>query len=264
MQIGTCALCGIVGKLHDSHFLLKSVYRLLRRSNNGNLSPVLMSRRASIQSDFQMKQPLLCSACERRFSENGESYVVPLLNNGRSFPLLDRLKLALPLYTTSTNTAFVCPAVGLSGGKIGYFGLSILWRAAVRQWRMFDGDATSVTLDPAHLELVRGYLAGETAFPDDALAVTATVATDFLSQNLCFGPSRVTDNQGIVYSLLTKGLYYRFVFGENHPPQMRAISCIGTGPGLIFLNDASDKAWEPCAGMMETTVPKGSLAVVRS
>ena len=264
MQTGTCALCGTLGKLHDSHFLPKSVYRLLRRSSNGNLSPVLMSRRISIQSDYQMKQPLLCSACERRFSENGENYVVPLLNNGRGFPLLDRLKLALPLYTTATNTAFVCPAVGLSGENIGYFGLSILWRAAVRPWRMFDGDATSVTLDPAHLELVRRYLAGETAFPDDSLAVTATVATDFLSQNTCFVPSRVTDNPGIVYSLLTKGLYCRFVFGENHPPQMRAISCIGPGPGLIFLNDASDKSWEPCAEMMETTVPKGSLAAVRS
>lgn len=211
-----------------------------------------------------MKQPLLCSACERRFSENGENYVVPLLNSSRSSPLLARLNLALPLYATETNTAFVCSAVGLSGERIGYFGLSILWRAGARPWRMFDGDATSVTLDPAHLELVRGYLAGETAFPNDVLAVTATVATDFLSQNTCFVPSRVTDNPGIVYSLLTKGLYYRFVFGENHPPQMRAISCIGPGPGLIFLNDASDKSWEPCAGMMETTVPKGSLAAVRS
>jgi hypothetical protein len=220
-----------------------------------------MSRRVSIQSDYQMKQPLLCSACERRFSEGGERYVVPLLNNGRIFPLLDRLKLALPLYRTANNTAFVCPEVGLSGEKIGHFGLSILWRAAVRPWRMFDGDATSVTLDPANLELVRGFLAGETAFPDNSLAVIATVATDFLSQNTCFVPSRVTDNPGIVYSLLTKGLYYRFVFGENHPAQMRAISCIGPGPGLIFLNDASEKSWGPCAGMMETTVPKGSLAM---
>ena len=264
MQTGTCALCGTVGKLHDSHFLPKSVYRLLRRSNNGNLSPVLMSRSISIQSDYQMKQPLLCSACERRFSENGENYVAPLLNNGRSFPLLDRLKLALPLYTTATNAAFVCPAVGLPGDKIGYFGLSILWRAVVRPWRMFDGYATSVTLDPAHLELMRGYLAGETPFPDDALTVTATVATDFLSQNTCFVPSRVTDNPEIVYSLLTLGLYFRFVFGENHPPPMRAISCIGAGPGLIFLRDASDKSWEPCAEILETTVPKGTLATLPS
>ena len=45
---------------------------------------------------------------------------------------------------------------------------------------------------------------------------------------------------------------------------MRAVSCIGPGPGLIFLNDASDKSWEPCAGIMETSMPKGSLATVRS
>ena len=84
-------------------------------------------------------------------------------------------------YTRLQPTQHSCvPAVGLSSAKIGYFGLSILWRAAVQPWRMFDGDATSVTLDPAHLERVRGYLAGETDFPDDTLAITVTVATDFL------------------------------------------------------------------------------------
>ena len=262
MQAGMCALCGIFGTLHDSHFLPKSVYRLMRESTNGNNSPVLISRKISIQTDYQMKQPLLCGACERRFSENGENYVVPLLKKRKRFPLLDKLKLALPLYSTRTNAAFVCPSVGLVGEKIGYFGLSILWRAAVRPWRMLDRDTTSVTLEPKHLEPLRKYLAGETAFPDDRIAVTATVATDLLSQNCCFVPSRVTDNPGIVYSLLTKGLYFRFVFGENHPLELRAISCIGPGRNLIFVNDASDKSWVPCAGMMETTIAKGSLATI--
>lgn len=246
--------------MHDSHLLPKSVYRLMRESNNGNNSPVLISRKISIQSDYQMKRPLLCSACERRFSENGENYVMPLLKKRNRFPLLEKLKLALPLYSTGTNTAFVCRSVGLVGEKIGYFGLSILWRAAVRPWQMFDRDTTSVTLDPKHLELLRQYLAGETTFPDNTIAVTATVATDFLSQNSCFVPSRVTDNPGIIYSLLTKGLYFRFVFGENHLPTVRAISCIGLGPNLIFANDVSDKSWPPYAGMMETTVVKGPLA----
>ena len=45
---------------------------------------------------------------------------------------------------------------------------------------------------------------------------------------------------------------------------MQRCKRMGHGPGLIFLSDASDKSWEPYAGMMETTVPKGSLAVVRS
>ncbi len=211
-----------------------------------------------------MKQPLLCSACERRFSENGENYLIPLLNKSCSFPLLDQLNLALPLYTTAHNAAFVCSKVGFSGEKIGYFGLSVLWRAAVRPWRMFDGAATCVTLEPAHLEMVRGYLAGEMNFPDDTLAVTATVCTDSQSQNTCSVPSRVTGNPGIVYSLLMMGLYYRFVFGENHPQPMRAISCIGSGLGLIFLTDASNKSGEAWAKMMETTQPKGLLAGTRS
>ena len=260
MQTGICALCGTLGKLHDSHFLPKSVYRLMRESNNGNNSPVLMSRRVSIQSDYQMKQPLLCSACERRFSEKGESYVIPLLKKGNRFPLLEGLKLALPIYNTGTSAAFVCPSVGLDGNKIGYFGLSILWRAAVRPWRTFDHGTTSVTLDATHLESVRHYLAGEAAFPDESVAVIATVATDYLSQNCCFVPSRVTENPSVVYSLLTKGLFFRVVFGED----LRAISCVGPGPNLIFANDASDKSWDPCAGMMETTVAKGSLAGVQA
>jgi len=50
MQTGLCALCGTAGKLHDSHFLPKSVYRLLRESNNGNNSPVMMSRKVRLNS----------------------------------------------------------------------------------------------------------------------------------------------------------------------------------------------------------------------
>src|SRR5450755_2800975 len=83
MQTGICALCGQLGKLHESHFLPKGLYKLLRDSNNGNNNPVLISKKISTQKSFQMAQPLLCSACERRFSENGESYVLPLLSGDR-------------------------------------------------------------------------------------------------------------------------------------------------------------------------------------
>ena len=91
------------------------------------------------------------------------------------------------------------------------------------------------------------------------------MAIDFLSQNTCFVPSRVSDNPGIVYSLLTKDLYFRFIFSrQSFAAEKCPISCIGAGPGLIFLNDASDKSWEPCAGIMEISMPKGSLATERS
>ncbi|MDA1312299.1 MAG: hypothetical protein O2968_03090 [Acidobacteria bacterium] len=92
-----------------------------------------------------MKQPLLCGACERRFSEKGGKK-----SNG--FRLLDKLTIAIPLCCTQTTAAFDCKSVGLAGEKIGYFGLSILWRAAVRPWQMFDRATTSVALPLNHLE----------------------------------------------------------------------------------------------------------------
>jgi hypothetical protein len=259
METGICALCGEERKLHESHFLPKGLYKLLRNSNTANDNPVLMSARVSIQKSFQMTQPLLCSACERRFSEYGESYVLPLLKQRDTFPMLDRLKLALPIYTTGENTAFTCPAVGLDGDKIAYFGLSILWRAAVRPWRTFDNKTTSVELDAKYLESIRRYLAGETGWPAD-VSVIATVATDFVSQNTCFVPNRITDNpMHIAYGLLTKGLYYRFIMGEPSPA-MKEISCAGPGMNLIFAKDCSEKSWPAVEGMMRTTVPKGQLA----
>ncbi len=258
MKTGQCVLCGTEGKLHNSHFLPRSAYRLMRES--ANESPVLMSRQKTILSDRQMTHPVLCGARESRFSANGESYVVRWLKKGNRFPLLDRLKLAIPLYTTGTNAAFVCQSVGIDGEKIGYFGLSILWRAAVRSWRTFDGGSTSVALEPRHMEEVRKYLAGEAAFPGDRIAVVATVKTDLFSQGSCFVPSRVTDHSRIVYSLLARGLSFRFVFGGAHSPAQRAISCIGPGENLIFANDGSDEALASWSSLMETSAPKGSLA----
>jgi hypothetical protein len=259
MQTGLCELCRQTGKLHESHFIPRALYKLLRHSNNGNDNPVLISKKISTQKSFQMKQPLLCSACERRFSVNGENYVLPLLSKRDRFPLYERLKLALPMYTTPDKMAFRCPAVGIDGEKLGYFALSLLWRAAVRSWRMPDGGTTFVQVDAVSLESLRAYLAGESAFPHD-VAILATVATDFLSQQLCFVPCRVTENpHPIVYSLITAGVAFRIVTGTNDPT-LRAISCAGPGLNMIYLRDCSDNSWEIAAEMMETSIPTGQLA----
>ena len=218
-----------------------------------------MSPRVSVQTSFQMTQPLLCSACERRFSEHGESYVLPLLARGRKFPLLERLRVSLPLYEMSDNAAFTCSSVGFDATKIGYFGLSVLWRAAVRPWQTFDRNTTTAQVDPRYMETVRSYLVGDSDFPKE-VAVVATVATDFVSQQACFVPNRITDNAiHIAYGFLVKGLYYRFIFGDEHPPAMTAISCGGPDMNLIFMRDCSEKSWEPFVRLMETSVPKGKL-----
>lgn len=231
----------------------------MREPGRKNTSPVHITRKISLIGDYQMTHPLLCNRCERRFDENGERYVVPLLRNRARFPLLDRLKVALPVIRLERADAFDCLSVGFSGEKIGYFGLSILWRAAVRSWRMIDSTTTTVAIDASYMEILRRYLLGETPFPYDRIVVLATVVIDPLSQGFCFVPSRVTEHTGIAYSLLVRGLYYDIVFADNHPALLQALSCIGPGQNLIFTTDASDKVHGPLAAMAGTSVVKGSL-----
>jgi hypothetical protein len=64
----------------------------------------------------------------------------------------------------------------------------------------------------------------------------------------------------IAYGLLTKGLYYRFIMGDNHPPAMREISCAGSGINVIFARDCSENSWPAVETMMVRSIPKGDLA----
>lgn len=253
MKTGICALCNQPGKLHESHFLPRAMYKLLRDSNNGNTNPVLISKKITTQKSFQMTQPLLCNSCERRFSENGEAYVLPLLSKRTGFPILERLTLAQPLFATSDHAAFTCPSVGFNGEKFGYFGLSILWRAAVRPWKTFDNDTTSVQLNDRHMESIRRYLVGDTGFPSD-VAVVLTVATDFLSGQSCSVPYKITD---ATYGFLMKGLLFWFMVGDQIAEQV--ISCAGPEPHMIFVKDCSIEPWKTFSRMIETSVPKGHL-----
>ncbi len=255
---GKCELCRNVRPLQESHFLPKSLYKLMRDPGDDNPNPVLMSRAISMKSSYQMAQPLLCSECEDRFSKNGESYVIPKLKGLVTFPFLDRLKLAdFPIHHSRELTAFSCPSVGFDGNKIAYFGLSILWRASVRKWRMFDGGSTSVTIDAIHMESMRRYLLGEIGLPGN-FSVCATVATDLGSQEQCFSPTMVAENRHMTYSLTTRGLSFRFILDAS--PEMKVICCASSEKQLIFVRDCSDNSLHANSVLMKTSVPKGSLA----
>src|SRR5437879_4500472 len=125
-------MCFQVRPLLESHFLPKALYKLMRDPGEKNPHPVLMSESITLRTNYQMKQPLLCPQCEDRFSRNGESYVIPKLNSAHGFPFLDRLRLAhFPIHSARELVAFSCPSVGFAAEKIAYFGVSVLWRAAV-------------------------------------------------------------------------------------------------------------------------------------
>jgi hypothetical protein len=261
MEKGKCALCHTDGPLDDSHFISKGVYRLLRHSDNGNDNPVLMSTKLSIQTSHQMRQRLLCRACEGRFGRIGEDYTIPLLCTPQKLPLLERLRLALPIYESRTMSVFSCPTIGFDGDRIAYFGLSILWRAGVREWQTFDRGKTVLEVGAKPMESMRRYLVGETGFPRD-VSVIVTAATDYLAQSSCLLPTPFIFGSCPAFRLLVKGISFRFIFGDGNPSGPRMISVTGGGRDMIFVSDCSHESVPAFIHMMRTTAMK--LAIPKS
>jgi hypothetical protein len=258
MAVGPCALCLQARPVICSHFLSAGLYRLLRDPSQKNEHPVVISRDATLQTSSQMKFPLLCSDCEQCFNRNGEGYVIGRLRSKHGFPLLDRLNVALPVYESPRLAAFSGDAVGLETDKMAYFALSILWRASVRKWDTVRGQNTSVVLDEPFKEDLRMYLLRETGFPKDVVVI-ATVATDFGSQESCFVPNRIRENPMIAYGLMTKGLYFRILFGSDLPDGIRDMCCASGKWKLLFKRDCQDNLFEAYGKLMETSVMIGRL-----
>jgi hypothetical protein len=257
MTIDVCALCGETRELQLSHFLPAGLYRLVFDPDEKNGHPILMSRTTTMKSTFQMKYPLLCRDCEGKFSANGERYVIPRLQGREGFRFLDELR-DVPAHQISPELfAFSCADAGFDAGKLAYFAVSLLWRAAVRNWDMFDGHTTSVQMDDGHKESIRQYLLGTGPFPSDMI-VMATVATDVPTRESFFTPSRIPENPYTTYSVMTKGLAFRISMGSDLPLEMKSACCIHNG--IIFAKDCSDRSVDPFVGMMETSVVKGGMA----
>ena len=257
-----CALCLQHVPLVKSHFLPAGFYKRLRTLGDKNPNPVLMSRDIAIQKSYQMTDPLLCSVCDRRFSTQGEAYVLPRIRQDDTFPFLDHLKVALEFHRGPGFNAYQGERVGVDTQKIAFFGLSLLWRAGVHKWRMADGKATSVMIDEPYKNDLRRNLLGESGFPPNC-NVMVTIATDWASQNGGFVPNRIQGTPLTAYGLMTKGLYFRIFFGTDVPKDIRQLCCV-TGPGrLIFTRDCEDDLLETWRKLIENCRAVGNLSKSR-
>jgi len=257
MPHGTCKLCLQPKLLHRSHFLPAFLYRLSRQQGAGNPNPVVMTSILAVPTSKQLQHYLLCHKCERRFSEHGESWIARQVYNGRDFPLLDRLNVAIPFDATPHLQIFSGADVGIDTAKLAYFALSMVWRASAHRWQMPDGMATSIELG-AHQEPIRRFLLGESEFPTHVVVVV-TACTDWVSQSTVFPPSAVPENPLTVFSSLVRGIGFRVLVGNNLPPEIRETCCFASPKKLIFVANNEDKSAHAWSHLFSTAVPSRSL-----
>jgi hypothetical protein len=189
---------------------------------------------------MQVKDYLLCAECAERFNKYGETWAAGQVYDGKHFPLLQRLILALPFLETPRLRGVSGVAAGIDTDKLAYFGLSILWRAAAHKWKMLDGRTTSVDLG-TYEDPIRRFLLGETTLPSNMIVV-ATACTDWLSQGSFYTPCAVRGNPFTAYAFLARGISFTVLVGSDLPTSMQELCCVTSSRKPVFAADHRAKS----------------------
>jgi hypothetical protein len=148
-KIGRCALCLKTRPLVESHLLPAGVYRLSNAKEKTNPHPFLISGDSWLQTAAQVKDYLLCSECEGRFGQKGESWMLRYCCRGRRFRLREDLLARRPMRPMLSEQDFsMYRATPAEVDHLVYFALSIFWRAAAHQWRIGRTPYPSIELGP--------------------------------------------------------------------------------------------------------------------
>jgi hypothetical protein len=238
--MATCPLCNDPSSrpIVCSHLMPAALYSMTREKDTGNSRLIVLTSKTTTPTDKQIQEDLLCLRCENLLNKNGETYALSQVHNGTTFPLLDRLKVAMPLHSGFGVEKFSGDSVGIATDKLAHFALGLFWKASAHVWHAHDGSVIHHSLG-TYEEPVRRYLRGEAPFPPD-LTLVATACTDFYSQNNFYSPCEVTGAQIKSYGALARGIHFRLFAGSDLPVVIRETCCI-TGAGRpIFTGDCTN------------------------
>lgn len=216
------------------------MYKYTRQPNAKNPATVVVDRRSRTPVIRQVRAHLFCWDCEQCLRKNGEDWMMRQIWNGRRFPLLDRLNVAMELRRTADGVLIYSgSAAGIDTDKLAYFALSVLWRAGVHDWTVSKHSTFRIDLE-GHGEKLRQYLHGDTGFPTD-VTVMATVCTDIYSR-LFYMPTVARFPTPITaFSILALGVHLLIILGILAPAQM---CCVRSPQHVLFKRDCKRKTLE--------------------
>lgn len=252
---GICKLCLEFKELQDSHLNPAFAYRIIRKNQDSD--PVMVTAKRVKISSRQITAHELCWDCEQLFRLNGEDWMAYQVFQGAEFPLLNRLKVAMPDWERPNHVAYSGAACGIDTTKLVYFGASVLWKSSLRKWTIGATETTTVDLG-SYQERLRRFLLGETAFPAYGVVIV-TACTDFESQGCFFTPCSI--RYGIVagYALLMLGVYFRFFFGPDVPLEFQRFCCVHSPRKRIVVADHSKESQHSYGHLFQTAREVGKL-----
>jgi hypothetical protein len=242
MEHGTCKLCQLEKHLLDSHYLPKRAYSMNMARSLKNPNPVRIAHGMAMQVSDQLRGPTFCEDCERLFSTNGEQWTLGNLPKDykEPFPLQDALVPEAPIVIAHNINVY-------AGSKIAafdleqliFFGMSIFWRAASRQWKSSQGAIAPAVDLGEHYEPIRKYLLGG-PFPDDVF-LSISIHSRKPVPSAMF-PVLEAENQAgkRLYWFYIDGLGFRLTLGEEWRSIAGPICAVHNASGPIVVDQGFD------------------------
>ncbi|MFZ0912495.1 MAG: hypothetical protein WBQ76_11820 [Candidatus Korobacteraceae bacterium] len=257
-MIGNCALCGNYGTLIDSHFMPAALYPELNDPAGPIKHMIVMTRKGTFQSPEQFHMPLLCRACEVRFQQGGENWVLGMrYRSDGTFPLRDLLQRATPVDSNVATSVFDARSLsGVDVDRLLYFAASIFWRAGIANWTTKFADAPKIDLKPEIMAKFADYLLGNGPFPGET-SLIVSVASNAQPQRAIICPIKAQETPFVRYEAHIPGMMFELFVDAG--PTYDTWS-LNNPPERIVLTDLVTKRVLQAAGdIVSESEPKGSL-----
>jgi hypothetical protein len=247
--LGKCRLCGLEAELRESHLLPRSTYALLqRRAGVRNPRPLFISDTYAGQIQSQFKDYLLCTPCEQRFSDNGETWVMgSCYRDEKHFLIREQILKTPPVFHLENPDVTIYSAAlapEIQSEKIIYFALSVFWRAAVHNWYIQEHpEPVRTDLGPFEPR-IRRFLLGESAFPD-CVALGVRVASPMAYAGGVMLPTWCRENGWHGHKFMIPGIDFTLHVGSKIPEAVMLVS-FATSPGrhIMVAQEIDERALE--------------------
>lgn len=194
-------------------------------------------RGGNMESEFGLKERLLCQSCEQRFGQY-EDYFRKYFYE-RAKPLRLKKHLGTKISVPSHPISLCCEQLHVDYRRLKLFGLSLLWRCSIAKGKFFG----HVNLDATHEYRIAELLRVGAPGPDSEYPIMvfrpAHPTLPARYEGILGQPRLVKDDEGVDYCSLRFGGLDLWVFVPSRSSYSDVFSLKKSG-GLILLTvDAS-------------------------
>jgi hypothetical protein len=237
METGICRLCLRQTNLQESHYLPRRAYSMNMAKALDNPNPIVMSKGKLKQVADQLRGPTFCCACEKLFNDKGERWVLANIpdDHGKTFPLQDALVSENPVligdeinvYAARKNKKF-------NMDQLIYFGMSIFWRGAAREWKSSLGAIAPPVDLGRYYEPIRQFLLGG-PFPDD-VAILIYIHDLKPAMNVATTVLSARDQLGEFLWFYLNGVGFKLYAGKKIPNEIRQLCSCHSPDGFVIVD----------------------------